>query len=394
MTMMVLALTQTALGSAEFEDCLALLDRLDATVITLDVHEQSLENVIDELAPQLPCGLRLDLPALKAAGLRIPSRVSLRIMASSALGAMAGLAQTLGDEDHRPRVEVFGGEVVITSAQAAAGMRFAEVYDVRDLLAREEAVNAALEPQPSDESTDDPAGEPPAGSPPRNPPSQTPDQPGKPSAAESAPPRDPVTQLAMMLSNHVDPDDWIRFGGDRIEFDAHDSSLVLNAPATTHRKLAALFAKLRAARPASLAFEVAILELPRATFTRLASRNELNSSALARALRASSEATLRWRAQGVVALGQTLAVQSTPKEAQGGATVTVEFLPTFEFDSNTLAIRIDAAWSDGTNHCMIRTTTAMPPAPEGGAATIEFPQDQSGPDGGTTRLLIITSRCV
>lgn len=400
LAMINMMLTLPATSSVELRDCLAVLDRVDATTVRLEIDDQPLDRLVEELEPQLPCGLRVDVAALKTAGLRVPARLSMRVNGSAALAALAGLAQYIGDEHHRPRVEVFGGEMVITSAEAAAGMRFTEVYEVRDLLAQDEATRAALENPPPTQKTDAveqedevlPAEQTPGpadAAPDRK---AADDSQAKPAeVGAEPPPRDAVTQLTMLLSNHVDPDDWIRFGGDCIEFDAHGTAIVLTAPATTHRKFAAVLSKLRAANPTALAIEAAIIELPRATFARLSSRHELSSPTLARSLCESKESTIRWQTQGLVAIGQTLAAQSASQAGHGASDATLEIVPSIDRDSGALMIRIDAGWSDGGGRCLVQTSAPIPPAPAIGAAVVEFPQDAPSPDG-IARLLTVVIR--
>ncbi|HRP62969.1 MAG TPA: hypothetical protein PK400_06735, partial [Phycisphaerales bacterium] len=51
-------------SSDEVDDCLSLLERLDASLTTVNFRETPLAQVIDELSARFPAPLRVDWPAL------------------------------------------------------------------------------------------------------------------------------------------------------------------------------------------------------------------------------------------------------------------------------------------------------------------------------------------
>jgi len=403
--------------SGGLEQALALLDEMDAATISVDYQNERLVNIVRDLDERAAISLRADWDALSGIGVHQRDEVTLRFYGAGLSTVLAALALQLGDEFERPIVEVYAGQIVLTTLGATTAMCLTDVYDVRDLLLdaavlrslRNEAPpvskealsvppaadeDAAAAEESSDEAPEDEGG---SGSDTKS--RDVDDSPDAPAAAGppefplpelappagQAPPR-PLTageELMTLIAEHVDPEAWLEYGGSRARIGERNGVVIVTAPATTHRKLRDVLRRLRRANPSGVTLEAAIVDLPREVFARLARRYELSSSALGRAIMLADDADLRWQATSVVALGDRLSAESERE----GVAVKLALTPRFDRETGILRIEVEVRSSDGGDRRFVSTTVTIP-LRQGGAA-IELPGATAGP---SVRLLVLIPR--
>jgi hypothetical protein len=336
--------------------------------------------------------------------------VSLRADSSTCLKVLASLALVIADEFDRPVIEVFGGQVVLTSPSASAAMRLTAVYDVRDLLTdghSTDRLGEAASPAPTGDKA---AAMGDGGEKPRetNP---APAKPGAPGAAnggdrsrhenpaaapveqgadDGKPPTAPLSaaeRFSSLLMDHVDPEAWENFGGSRAQLSERDGVLIVSAPASIHRRLREMLSQLRAANPTALIVEALIIDLPQPELTRLSRLHDGAGSALAQTIRAVPEAVVVWQTREIVGIDATLAVESRAAET----VIHLSLKAGFDRDRGLIRIDIDASTVMGPDQRALRTTASISVQQQGGV--FELPPAQGGgAANSTTRVLLLSVR--
>jgi hypothetical protein len=352
----------------ELDRAMAVLQSADESRVAVDLREETLAHALMEIASQLPVPFRADWKALERLGVREDTTVTLRLNGVAGLAALASLALGLGDEFERPVCETDGTGLVLTSINGAATMRVTGVYDIRDLLANELLVGHLRETAPMMHDT-------------------TPDREAdreSPGEATSQPVRlTPGEQLVLLITDHVDPDAWINFGGNRGRITERNGLILLTAPPMVHRRFRDALSRLRAADPRSLAIEAVIVELPRTAFDKICRLHGTGSAGLAAAVRADAAASVLWRSGDPIMLDNQLIADSVT----GDIKVRVAVEPVFDRESGTVNLTVDAAVDSPGDQRSVKTTIAI--TSDAIAVPIELPASGSAPD---IRTLIITLR--
>ena len=86
----------------EMADALALLDRLDSTIVSVDYRNEKLQVVLDDLTTRLPAPFRADWPSLERLGIDPDDRVTFAAPHASAAATLAGLMLTTDAKTPRP----------------------------------------------------------------------------------------------------------------------------------------------------------------------------------------------------------------------------------------------------------------------------------------------------
>lgn len=389
-----------ATDTSELDAAMALLDRLDAASTSVEYREQKLGAVIEDLSQRLQVPVRSDWDSLVRLGIRPDDPVTFRVGVSKGAAILAGLALTMGDEYERPVFEAHAGQMVLTTQNVSAAMRVTGVYDVRDLLA-DAALLAKLSPPASDHADDSSAEpsddrkpatshEPPAIAPrePADPPPvggrrhhPAPNPPESPEIT-AEPPAPPTAgqRLFQIISDHVDPDAWMNFGGDRALVSEIDGVLIVTAPPTTHRRFREALSTLRAANAPGLSVDVRIIDVERPMIDRLKRQSPPNSSSYLAGLSDPAVGRVVWTASGEVAIGAGLDVE-TKADA---ILVRVKLQPSRNADAGTLTIEIEAHTRLGSDERSVRTTIALSPDQPG--AAVELP---GGDPKAPARMLVL-----
>ncbi len=394
----VLSMAMAAGGPAhtgELQSAMRLLEELDTVMISVDYRDEPLERLVADLDERIPLSLRADWTALRRIGVRGHERVSFRLSNASAATVLVGLTLLLGDEFEQPIFEAHGGQMVLTTLDMTAAMQLVDVYDVRDLLVdghalarlRDEIRPPETFPQePPDESADAPAQEPgESGS--RSESTADARESNEVGEAErllaSPPPPGPLTpgeELLRLISDHVDPQGWIQFGGSRARISERDGVLLVTAAPTTHRRLREALRLLRLTSPSSISLDAAIVDLPVEVFAALGRRHERGTAALGRAIATAAGATVRWRTVADVSIGHSLEVES----GWGDVVATLRLEPSFDPKTGRLSVSVDASLRLDADHRRVSTTASF--TYRGGAAVIELPPARASD---TRRLLIL-----
>ena len=366
--------------SSDLADAMAVLDRVDAARISLDAHDEPLSQVILELGAQCGAPLRADWPALARLGVNPDTMLTLKVVPTSGLRAMSAVAVALGDEFERPVFEAHAGGMVFTTINGAAAMRLTGVYDVRDLLVDSALVKELRESAPMLQ----PSGVEPADV-------DADDQPGN--AGEAAGGAGPATgddrplspgeQLIMLVTDHIDPEAWANFGGDRSRISERDGVVILTAAPTIHRQLQAALDLLRKANPRNLVVEAAILDVPRGVYERISRVSGTSTAATSASFKSAPESVNLWRAAEPISLGGTLSTASSSKDTK----VQVSISPHFDAEAGLLRIDVDASTNSNGDERHVKTTAAL----AGGASdtVVELPATGT-PE--FVRLLLLTVR--
>jgi hypothetical protein len=355
-------------ATSELDRAMAVLQAADESRLAVDFQKEMLAPALMEIAAQLPVPLRADWKALERLGVREDTTVTLRLNGVAGLAAVASLALGLGDEFERPVCETDGTGLVLTSLNGASTMRVTGVYDVRDLLANESLVGHLRDTAPMMHGT-------------------TPEREvgaDSPREATSQPARlTPGEQLVLLITDHIDPDAWINFGGNRGRITERDGLILLTAQPMVHRRFRDALDRLRAADPRSLAIEAIIVELPRAAFDKIGRLHGAGSAALAAAVRADAEATVFWRSGDPIMLDKQLIADSVT----GDSKVHVAVEPVFDRERGTVNLTVDAAVNSPGDERSVKTTVAI--TSDSIAVPIELPASGSAPQ---IRMLILTLR--
>ena len=315
LTISLMLVGGSAGASGELEQAIELLERLDTISLSVRYEGQVLKLVVDDLNQRIGVPIRADWEALRRLGIRPHNQVWFRLEQASASTVLAGLTLTQGDEFGRPVFESHAGQLVLTTVEATAAMRLVDVYDVRDLIADEPLVQQLRERSPigppatteEGSPSEDAAPEDPGGDDPRL---EIPPVEELLSQTEAPPPPTPGEELLLLISDHVDPEAWINFGGSRALITELDGVVFVTAPPTTHRKFREALRYLRMANPASVTIEATIVDVPRDDFDRMVRRYDRGPSALVQAIQAASTGTVLWQARSIVAMDELLQVES------------------------------------------------------------------------------------
>ncbi len=365
-------------GAGQLQAAIRRLDKLDRVVLSVDYQDEPLARIMADLDQRMPVELRADWPALKRIGVRGHERVSFRLSNASAATVLAGITLVLGDEFEHPIFEAHGGQIVLSTLAMTAAMQLVDVYDVRDLLADGRAVErlrAELRPPAPPEATPDrppedaretgPQREPDSGSAPQTPADAEVERllADVPSTRRLSPGED----LLRLISDHVDPEAWIQFGGSRAKISERNGVLMVTAPPTTHRRLREALRLLRLTIPSSISLDAAIVDLPAVRLTALGRRHERGTAALAEAILATAEATVRWRTVAVVSIGSVLEVES----GWDDVVASLRLRPSFDRETGRLSLAVEASLRLDADHRRVSTTASF--AHRRGGAVIELP---------------------
>ena len=369
-------------GAGQLQAAIRRLDKLDRVVLSVDYQDEPLARIMTDLDQRMPVELRADWPALKRIGVRGHERVSFRLSNASAATVLAGLTLVLGDEFERPIFEAHGGQIVLSTLAMTAAMQLVDVYDVRDLLADGRAVErlrAELPLPASPEAPPEVSPERPAEDARETGPQREPDSGSAPQTQEageverllgdvpSTRPLSPGEELLRLISDHVDPEAWIQFGGSRAKISERNGVLMVTAPPTTHRRLREALRLLRLTIPSSISLDAAIVDLPAVRLTALGRRHERGTAALAEAILATAEATVRWRTVAVVSIGSVLEVES----GWDDVVASLRLRPSFDRETGRLSLAVEASLRLDADHRRVSTTASF--AHRRGGAVIELP---------------------
>jgi len=368
--------------AGQLQTAIRQLDELDWVVLSVDYQDEPLERIMADLDQRMPVELRADWPALKRIGVRGHERVSFRLSNASAATVLAGLTLVLGDEFEHPIFEAHGGQIVLSTLAMTAAMQLVDVYDVRDLLADGRAVErlrAELPLPAPPELSPEASPERPAEDARQTGPQREPDSGSAPQTQEAGEVErllgdvpstrllSPGEELLRLISDHVDPEAWIQFGGSRAKISERNGVLMVTAPPTTHRRLREALRLLRLTIPSSISLDAAIVDLPAVRLTALGRRHERGTAALAEAILAAAEATIRWRTVAVVSIGSVLEVES----GWDDVVASLRLRPSFDVETGRLSLAVEASLRLDADHRRVSTTASF--AHRRGGAVIELP---------------------
>ncbi|MCP3905776.1 MAG: hypothetical protein GY715_19285 [Planctomycetes bacterium] len=385
------------------------LAQLDEVRVTVELHDESIARVLDDLASSCPVPLRADWVALDRLGIAPRDRVSIDLASAPLATALAGVALQIGDGLERPVIESHGGYIVLTTTAATAAMVVTDVYDVRDLVTDEIAVEALraaapaipeadeeapADPEPSTRPSggepvgDEPGDAPPEAAPPGDGPAgfgalPLPDLETLRDAPPS-PPRSPAGELMALIAEHVDPEGWVDLGGDRTSLTDRGGLVLVTAPPSVHRRFRDAVARLRSARRGAVSVEAAVVDLPRAELAGFTRRYDLTSARLARAVLHARAASVRWRTTSAAIVDRELLIESREGE---GIHIAVRMMPRFDETAGTLTVELEVETRHEDDRRSLRTT--VPIRPRDGGAVLELP---AGTAGETARLFVLIPR--
>lgn len=361
----------------EARRAIELLDRLAAARLTIDWPDRPLVVAIEELSQALPVPLAADFLSLERLGIGPTDPLDLRLRDASGLAVLGAIAGQLGDAWERPRFEVAGGRLVLTTIEGARALRHLVVYDVRDLLAagvadalaRELAVGApgedaagaaqegAMEGGGAGEAQDDDAE----------------------AEGDGMMPLTPGRALILLLIEHVDPDVWLEVGAGLAKITDRSGVLIVTAPATTHRMLRDALARLRRAEAATIGVHASIVDLPRATWERIVDRAQPDDPRLVDRVRA-AEGRLRWKSAASAALGTESRFEAQDEAIE----VLLEITPTRDAARETTRAAVRVRCVEGSDRREVAATVTLPPG--FGGAVLELP---AATPGAEVRLLLL-----
>ncbi len=392
-------LTQAQVNSNELDQALAAIDRLNATAFAVDYQNETVQHVLDDLNGRLSIPVRADWPLLSRLGVHPDDHITLRLNPTISSTVLSAIALTLGDEFERPTFEIQAGQLIFTTLAGCAPMRLTSVYDVRDLLSNEELVQKLRdEPSPEPLPTEKKPKTTDSHDAPAAPPAPPPVDPAPPinprdrrqpitipkldvSDLKDERPSTPGERLYLMITDHVDPEAWMNFGGNRALVSDRDGVLMITATPTTHYRFRNALASLRRANPRSITVDAAIVDLPRSNYETIVRQNSPNSTSLAIAVQTDASASMLWRTANAVAMDSRLDVESTAN----GASLHTVLLPHLEKTSHVLTIEIQASAKQGDDVRSIKTAATL--VGDDSSAVIELP---AAKPSGNVRLMVLT----
>ena len=376
-TPLLIAMLALNSPASDLNDSIALLDRLDTTIISVEYTHQTIRSVVEDLNGRLPAQLWADWKALERIGVYADRRIDLRLSGSSASTILSALTLLIGDDLDKPVYETHAGQIVLTTLAGSGPFKVTAVYDVRDLLANEALVNRlrnenvpADDPpqhaqggQPDDNDNDDPS-------------TAEPEE----NRIPAPKPLTPGEKLMLFITDHVDPEAWINFGGNRGLITELNGVLMVTATPSTHRRLRSAIRSLQAAIPSSVTFEAAIVDLPRAKLQALTRESGNDTAALARSILLDADATRLWQTTDSVAVDQALKVESEGVDQS----VHVELAPTFDESTGLLRVSIAATVAQGADKRSLKSVALL--GSDSGAASLELPASKPAT---TIRLIVL-----
>ena len=380
-----------ALAADELDRCVELWERLDREVLTADYEAQPLEEVVEELSRQLAVPLRVDWEALDELALHGGSMATLRVEFAHATSALRALAQSLGKSHRRPLVEPFGDQIVLTSPAGAAAMRLTACYDIRDLLGDAVAIGqlkghheADKPPQNADQPPGDGSGH--ATERELPPPDDDDERRELDDIVDDAAPPRPLTpgeKFAWLLTDHVDPDAWIEFGGNRASISERNGVLIISAPPSTHIRVRDALRRLRGVNGTSILLDAAIVDLPLDAFQLIARAHPSGSAAMAQAVLHGADARVLWRTTSVLAPGSPMSIESESEEIA----VTLDLDASLDESGTNLLLNAQASSIHGADRRSVKTTATF--IEKRGGAIIQLPAATTGQ---TVRMLVLLVR--
>lgn len=392
---------------------LELIDRLDATRISVEWIEQPLLRVVTELETVHGVPLTADWESLRELRVQERTVVSVRADDLSAFSVLQMLALQVGDDFDRAVVEPWADRMVLTTSEALPRIMMTDVYDVRDLIDPASGSTSTAGASSSGVSGASRTGERGIDEPARDerridndddrdrnqdPGDDQPDPPGV-LGALPTPPDDlpmrrlsPAESLLEAMLEHVDPEGWARSGGLRGRITERDGVLIISATASTHRNLRRMLDTLRRTDPRGLNLQITMLQVPAGVWDAVDRRYDPSTEIFARRLMAADGVVVRWTQRSAVALDAQCSIRDEPAGGPDAATpdapwVRLDLRPTFAAESGTLTMDLDLEWRDGG----LRTIdTALPIPMLGGAISLALPGSATA--AGETVLVILPDR--
>jgi len=191
---------------------LALLDRAARRRVTVPADARTLRELLESLSAQAEIPIDADWDDLVSLGVSADDPPPITRGSGSLIAVLDSLCLGLGVPFARPQPEPMIGRIRIVAPSTVAERRRTRVYHA-DALADDFLVQAA---------------------------------------------------------EHIDPEGWLRNGGDRQHASVMSGALLISAPPSVHRRLEALLDELRMTRPAAIELSAEMLRVPAAAWRTLA----------------------------------------------------------------------------------------------------------------------------
>ncbi len=323
-----------------------VLEHLDQSLVSIDYAGLPLEHVLVDLGRQMSAPLHADWLSLELLGIERDTPIALRLDNVPLSTVLAGLLLDMGTEFDRPSFEYHEGRIVITTLDATARMRMVATYNIRDLLADETLVERLEREAPLPTIAQDGAQG---------------DDTAEDASEENETPaltrRTPSEALLDLIADHVDPEAWLEYGGNRAKITEHQGVLLVSAPATLHKKLREAIEQLRRAIPSNVWIDAALLTIPERDYQSLVRRHRQGTIALARAMMRESSASTAWRARAAsVAIGTQYVGQAEADDSAVRVAVTPELAP----DTQMLRLSVEASIKYGDRNASVVTSANCP----------------------------------
>lgn len=187
---------------------LALLARAAQQQVTVPPDARSLRELLESLGAQSGIEVEGDWEALGSLRVSPDDPPTLERGQGSLLSVLDAICVSIGTPSTRPRCEAILGRLRLVTTPTAVSLRRTRAYQADQLA--DDFLNQAVE--------------------------------------------------------HIDPEGWIRNGGETQHATRIDGTLLVSAPATIHRRLATLLDELRLTRATAIEFAAEIVQLPTATW--------------------------------------------------------------------------------------------------------------------------------
>lgn len=327
-----------------------VLEQLDTSLVSIDYAGLPLEHVLVDLGRQMSVPLHADWLSLELLGIKRDTPIAFRLDNVPLSTALAGLLLDMGTEFDRPSFEYHEGRIVITTLDATARMRMIATYNIRDLLADETLVDR-LEREAPLPTISQESGE--SGSEDDISRNETEDEGEVPALAR----RTPGEALLDLIADHVDPEAWLEYGGNRAKITEHEGVLLVSAPASLHKKLRDAIEQLRRAIPSHVWLDAAVLTIPERNYQSLVRKHRRGTTGLARAMMREPSASIAWRARAAsVAIGTEYVGQVESDGSMVRVAVTPELAP----DTQMLRLIVDASVQSGDHKASVTTSANCP----------------------------------